>query len=139
MTCWLLYLFNIMVMFFFFKQKTAYEMRISDWSSDVCSSDLHVGFPATIGAQKGPVDGDNAGVFFDRHDQRRRERLRGTRPALAAGIEARVDAVGDDGSSLAQIAIRERAGEGFGVAPDCERKLVEVAFAVLSEIGRAHV
>src|SRR3546814_5234164 len=32
--------------FFFFKQKTAYEMRISDWSSDVCSSDLltpHIG------------------------------------------------------------------------------------------------
>src|SRR3546814_15514824 len=28
--------------FFFFKQKTAYEMRISDWSSDVCSSDLFV-------------------------------------------------------------------------------------------------
>src|SRR3546814_13535877 len=31
--------------FFFFKQKTAYEMRISDWSSDVCSSDL-------VGAEK---------------------------------------------------------------------------------------
>src|SRR3546814_3127917 len=30
----------ICVIFFFFKQKTAYEMRISDWSSDVCSSDL---------------------------------------------------------------------------------------------------
>src|SRR3546814_7841358 len=30
-------------MFFFFKQKTAYEMRISDWSSDVCSSDLDLG------------------------------------------------------------------------------------------------
>src|SRR3546814_2865125 len=29
-----------MVLFFFCKQKTAYEMRISDWSSDVCSSDL---------------------------------------------------------------------------------------------------
>src|SRR3546814_7780912 len=29
-----------MYLFFFFKQKTAYEMRISDWSSDVCSSDL---------------------------------------------------------------------------------------------------
>src|SRR3546814_20920079 len=29
--------------FFFFKQKTAYEMRISDWSSDVCSSDLALG------------------------------------------------------------------------------------------------
>src|SRR3546814_6720960 len=31
--------------FFFFKQKTAYEMRISDWSSDVCSSDLRVKLP----------------------------------------------------------------------------------------------
>src|SRR3546814_8079261 len=34
--CWFLFCF------FFFKQKTAYEMRISDWSSDVCSSDLLV-------------------------------------------------------------------------------------------------
>src|SRR3546814_8139197 len=33
--------------FFFFKQKTAYVMRISDWSSDVCSSDLFSGFGAT--------------------------------------------------------------------------------------------
>src|SRR3546814_347428 len=32
--------FDLFVVFFFFKQKTAYEMRISDWSSDVCSSDL---------------------------------------------------------------------------------------------------
>src|SRR3546814_13641004 len=31
---------GVMWFFFFFKQKTAYEMRISDWSSDVCSSDL---------------------------------------------------------------------------------------------------
>src|SRR3546814_8642407 len=30
----------MLCVFFFFKQKTAYEMRISDWSSDVCSSDL---------------------------------------------------------------------------------------------------
>src|SRR3546814_4999276 len=30
----------IQIIFFFFKHKTAYEMRISDWSSDVCSSDL---------------------------------------------------------------------------------------------------
>src|SRR3546814_7360286 len=30
----------MLLLFFFFKQKTAYEMRISDWSSDVCSSDL---------------------------------------------------------------------------------------------------
>src|SRR3546814_9580903 len=32
--------YRICLCFFFFKQKTAYEMRISDWSSDVCSSDL---------------------------------------------------------------------------------------------------
>src|SRR3546814_8720871 len=43
------------VLFFFFKQKTAYEMCISDWSSDVCSSDLVImnrvesgRFPSTI-------------------------------------------------------------------------------------------
>src|SRR3546814_11458225 len=36
------------LLFFFFKQKTAYEMRISDWSSDVCSSDL---FFAAISAR----------------------------------------------------------------------------------------
>src|SRR3546814_16346818 len=34
-------------MIFFFKQKTAYEMRISDWSSDVCSSDLMTGAAIT--------------------------------------------------------------------------------------------
>src|SRR3546814_9901472 len=33
---------------FFFKQKTAYEMRISDWSSDVCSSDLNVWSSSTF-------------------------------------------------------------------------------------------
>src|SRR3546814_3726020 len=34
-----------MFIIFFFKQKTAYEMRISDWSSDVCSSDLEIALP----------------------------------------------------------------------------------------------
>src|SRR3546814_5453101 len=33
-------IYEFSLVFFFFKQKTAYEMRISDWSSDVCSSDL---------------------------------------------------------------------------------------------------
>src|SRR3546814_12062547 len=42
--------YDLFVMFvFFFKQKTAYEMRISDWSSDVCSSDL----VAAIGVERG--------------------------------------------------------------------------------------
>src|SRR3546814_9400080 len=39
--CFLYFVFLDMYIFFFlFKQKTAYEMRISDWSSDVCTSDL---------------------------------------------------------------------------------------------------
>src|SRR3546814_9445649 len=40
--CSLCFCVFVVVLFFFFKQKTAYEMRISDWSSDVCSSDLSV-------------------------------------------------------------------------------------------------
>src|SRR3546814_12300499 len=45
---WLLMFFES-VCFFFFKQKTAYEMRISDWSSDVCSSDLRTGTAGRLG------------------------------------------------------------------------------------------
>src|SRR3546814_7438241 len=40
---------SVILLFFFFKQKTAYEMRISDWSSDVCSADQP---PALGGAQR---------------------------------------------------------------------------------------
>src|SRR3546814_8975350 len=46
-------------MFFFFKQKTAYELRISDWSSDVCSSDL-TSLPHG-GATHGVFSGDRNG------------------------------------------------------------------------------
>src|SRR3546814_10516015 len=43
-SCYFFWLFCVLLYgFFFFKQKTAYEMRISDWSSDVCSSDLAMG------------------------------------------------------------------------------------------------
>src|SRR3546814_3993367 len=41
--CYVFYQCGLIIYFFFFKQKTAYEMRISDWSSDVCSSDLGSG------------------------------------------------------------------------------------------------
>src|SRR3546814_4427518 len=43
--------------FFFFKQKTAYEMRISDWSSDVCSSDLRAADPGGLLAGPAPQHG----------------------------------------------------------------------------------
>ena len=36
---------SIFILFFFFKQKTAYEILTCDWSSDVCSSDLITGYP----------------------------------------------------------------------------------------------
>src|SRR3546814_9319884 len=57
------------IIFFFFKQKTAYEMRISDWSSDVCSSDLRERrAPRVVGGnlQRNRTD--------DRRDNERRER-----------------------------------------------------------------
>src|SRR3546814_3968776 len=59
MACYCLYLWRLSfgiqlldVICFFFKQKTAYEMRISDWSSDVCSSDLL----AVVGADDGGIE-----------------------------------------------------------------------------------
>src|SRR3546814_1385710 len=44
--------------FFFFKQKTAYEMRISDWSSDVCSSDLGISHRSQPDQRDHRADGD---------------------------------------------------------------------------------
>src|SRR3546814_4177901 len=71
----------LIVMFFFFKQKSAYEMRISDWSSDVCSSVLDGGFDhfdgggvgGGIGAAELAGDGEDLRGGFDhavlpRHD-----------------------------------------------------------------------
>src|SRR3546814_1174941 len=43
-------MFSVLV--FFFKQKTAYDMRISDWSSDVCSSDLNRAICASLDAEE---------------------------------------------------------------------------------------
>src|SRR3546814_4770938 len=49
----------MIILLFFFKQKTAYEMRISDWSSDVCSSDLAI----ATGTDEGPVR--RLAIFFN--------------------------------------------------------------------------
>src|SRR3546814_2581120 len=71
-------------LFFFFKQKTAYEMRISDWSSDVCSSDL-----STSRA-------DSSTVIGYPLLQRRHDKLGAgadaLRPAQRRSLEARVEA-----------------------------------------------
>src|SRR3546814_2747385 len=57
--------------FFFFKQKTAYEMRISDWSSDVCSSDL--GNRALGPRMRVPIHVHEMGGVDRRIDLRRRQ------------------------------------------------------------------
>src|SRR3546814_1374823 len=84
--------------FFFFKQKTAYEMRISDWSSDVCSSDLGrrqvdrgdsgdhaagegMGLAEVVGADRRAeavfgVVGERDGLVEARHGEQRSEERR---------------------------------------------------------------
>src|SRR3546814_6014717 len=58
---------------FFFKQKTAYEMRISDWSSDVCSSDLQFGLRAFLNRAKAAKRGETH-CRHQREQQQRNER-----------------------------------------------------------------
>src|SRR3546814_6917162 len=55
----------VYVWFFFFKQKTAYEMRISDWSSDVCSSDLNSALVAPVNIGDGAIVGAGSTVTRD--------------------------------------------------------------------------
>src|SRR3546814_8337674 len=66
-------------MFFFFKQKTAYEMRISDWSSDVCSSDL-------LGQALEP-DAEARGIHHDEHRGQALLRLADKPPRGAVIVE----------------------------------------------------
>src|SRR3546814_2951533 len=88
---------------FFFKQKTAYEMRISDWSSDVCSSDLAGPAAAVLAAlppprtgRAVPVERDQSGVVRQplfrpgqriRRDRRRASSLAGDTPMMAANSQ----------------------------------------------------
>src|SRR3546814_7403374 len=76
---------------FFFKQKTAYEMRISDWSSDVCSSDLQ-----TRG--HGDMVFGRHGKDFPRHDLRGRAALGlvrlGCAPAKHRAVEVLLPEIG---------------------------------------------
>src|SRR3546814_14241559 len=53
--------------FFFFKQKTAYEMRISDWSSDVCSSDLRRCERRKRGAESAAIGRSRGGLTTKLH------------------------------------------------------------------------
>src|SRR3546814_7431659 len=72
-----------MFIFFFVKQKTAYEMRISDWSSDVCSSDLH----QTLDHQSTEAGGVDSGGNFVVEDASSRLGVRGVED-LGGGLSA---------------------------------------------------
>src|SRR3546814_4020372 len=65
--------------FFCFKQKTAYEMRISDWSSDVCSSDLCAGKDA---ARRADEAGVGEGALHAQPSTPRARRVRTSRHAI---------------------------------------------------------
>src|SRR3546814_16751344 len=60
-------MFNMLILFFFFKQKTAYDLRISDWSSDVCSSDLLLRRLRRLpGEQPRPIEAPHLRVLAER-------------------------------------------------------------------------
>src|SRR3546814_7354630 len=83
----------IVSLFLFFKQKTAYEMRISDWSSDVCSSDLrllHLGGDERAALPVGqPVDRANVGALAqpEADDVRRVPLGLGAQPRMVRTVE----------------------------------------------------
>src|SRR3546814_10820050 len=94
-----------LVVVFFFKQKTAYEMRISDWSSDVCSSDLQ-------GLEVLSFSGVQAGRRFVEHeDARARHHAAGDfQTALLAVGEGARRSIGDIGQidQIGRASCRER-------------------------------
>src|SRR3546814_4530178 len=89
------------MLFFFFKQKTAYELRISDWSSDVCSSDLEAATldtKQTLGDMQGAMDLTNQ--FFPTQSV----------PSQIAGIDRAISS---------QVAAVQQRSEERSVGKEC--------------------
>src|SRR3546814_11712184 len=120
-------------MFFFFKQKTAYEMRISDWSSDVCSSDLQV----RAGFQVIGMD------LRDHVRARQRQQVVVALQvvALARAVAGRLPAVETFGAAFAAVVgILEAVALDHTAhrAADTEEALGERAFLGGAEVGWGH-
>src|SRR3546814_2550510 len=99
--------FCVIYIFFFFKQKTAYEMRISDWSSDVCSSDLPIA-PRVVGMAHPDMAAAGLVVGVERAQQRRLAATRRAveRPALPGRhLEAETR---EDRQAVAPLAVHAR-------------------------------
>src|SRR3546814_9093525 len=108
----------MVVFIFFFKQKTAYERRISDWSSDVCSSDLR-DFETTAHGRAvdrgdhGLVEIEAAGEAGEPGQGRRKTLAAGHRRGrefqVVAGAERTLAGAGDDGHpQIGRASCRER-------------------------------
>src|SRR3546814_1790917 len=104
------------VIFFFFKQKTAYEMRISDWSSDVCSSDLHTGGAGSLehGQQAvAVIAGDDVTHRSERGEQSV-ENLDDGAAVLATDVRPDPGVAGRDAGHVAEAA-RSETPQGAGL------------------------
>src|SRR3546814_2359810 len=106
--------FHIMYVFFFFKQKTAYEVRISDWSSDVCSSDLAGDVSAFVPTNVISITDGQIFLETDLFNA-------GIRPAVNAGIS--VSRVG----GAAQTKIMKKLSGGIRIALAQYRELAAFA------------
>src|SRR3546814_10623415 len=109
--------------FFFFKQKTAYEMRISDWSSDVCSSDL--GLPVPPGFT---ITTDVCTAYYANGEQF----PAGLSEEVAAGI-AHIEGITGKtfGDAADPLLVSVRSGARVSMPGMMD--------TVLNQIGRAHV
>src|SRR3546814_7428246 len=108
------------VVIFFFKQMTAYEMRISDWSSDVCSSDLVAGAGDGLGEVGQPLLGAERddGLALRVQLDAEAARVVGAERAAQAGDAAR-----------GRVAVRARIGQGLRQLVDdvMRRRLAGIA------------
>src|SRR3546814_3951647 len=134
--------------FFFFKQKTAYEMRISDWSSDVCSSDLTgVGRQQHVIVSQGQIDAvlnappedrrlileEAAGVLKYRKRKEKAERR-------LAATEGNLTRLGDLLREVRrQLRPLERQADAARRHGDLVSELRTLQLFLAGQIGRAHV
>src|SRR3546814_4515923 len=124
---WYFFWYYLHFVFFFFKQKTAYEMRISDWSSDVCSSDLldaplrHLEGEHHVGGDGDEGDDGKAPVEHHPEDAAGQRDLDEGRDDVEGGeVQQELDALGAAVDGATEAA-------GLPLHVEAQRERVEVA------------
>src|SRR3546814_6817430 len=128
--------------FFFFKQKTAYEVRISDWSSDVCSSDLDdfaEGWVLAPGRHEWPVVKAFCKAVAERLADAAPDRFIATMAKAKRRGRIFIDYLRNDRSATAIAPYSPRARPGAPVAWPVEWPDLANITASGAGIGRAHV